>query len=840
MYIKSMHISSFGGLRSRDIVFADGVNVLGGLNESGKTSAAMFIKFIFYGLSARSLKSAGASERVRYVNRDTMQASGYLNLLTHDGREYRIERTLSLSDSSPARESVRITDLADGKVIPSQEPGAYFFGVSEEIFVGTAFVSQSAEMKPSVTGLDHAANSADARSIAQSSANIISSGSEDIDLAKSIKYLEGLRRGICHKNGGGGELNELKEKRAALAEELKESEKKAAEILSLSASLESIKKHISELERDDEEYSRLFASLDKIVLKRRMDALAQTRDRLAKAEEQISRLEECPLGESALRSLGEAENDIRTYDELVLSLDGDDTDAVPLTEGTNGNDGEADINGSADFNGSDDSDGIDFDGVLSAVSSGEFDLDGADDVNNKDNADGAGDERSGGHADYTLPDNGDNRHAAYPMSESAERDIDEVSRLWNDSRTKIAVAFALLIAGVIGLGAFAVLYIFNTDLYSIPLIMTVAFVILGIVFMCMHISSKKKLNALLDKWKAESADDFEDAVARKLSAMRKNDDEEKNRELLLAKLSEAKGKFDAAETYVRSLMEEVGLPDSGSIYTTIDELRKAATEITAKKKELEAASGKLEGRLDLLTELVAGADEHEVSDEVNEILATKAGKFAASLDADGVRKYTNKRDFTREALKTSQKRKSSLEEKLAELGKLAHFPDEYRSMINSLDERIAEYSLRYEACEAALAAVKKAGESMRGGMASRLAGTASELMYASCGHDRVVFDECLTPSLTGSGYVKSGEILSRGTADLTYLSLRVSLMNELFPAERPPMVLDESFAHVDENRMRGFFGALESTAGSGQYIILTCRGDELRIAEECGMKTVKM
>ena len=824
MYIKSMHISSFGGLRSRDIVFSDGVNVLGGANESGKTSAAMFIKFIFYGLSARNVKSAGASERVRYVNRDTMQASGYLNLLTHDGREYRIERTLSLSDSSPARESVRITDLADGRVIPSQEPGVYFFGVSEEIFTGTAFVSQSAEMKPSVTGLDHAANSADTRSSAQSSANIISSGSEDIDLAKSIKYLEGLRRGICHKNGGGGELNELKEKRAALAEELKESEKKAAEILSLSASLESIKKHISELERDDEEYSRLFSSLDKIVLKRRMDALAQTREKRDKAEEQISRLEECPLGESALRSLSEAENDIRAYDELVLSLDGGDSDTLPPADNEKGSEGS----------GGD----IDFDGVLSAVSSGELDFDGVDGT---DNESGGSEDSDGGHVDYALPESGiGDRHEPSPMSESAERDIDEVSRLWNDSRTKIAVAFALLIAGVIGLGAFAVLYIFNTDLYSIPLIMTVAFVILGIVFMCMHISSKKKLNALLDKWEAESADDFEDAVARKLAAMRKNDAEEKNRELVLAKLSEAKGKFDAAETYVRSLMDEVGLPDSGSIYTTIDELKKAAEEIAAKKKELEAASGKLEGRLDLLSELVAGADEHEVSDEVNEILATKTGKFAASLDADGVKKYTEKRDFTREALKTSQKRKSSLEEKLAELGKLSHFPDEYRSMINSLDEKIAEYSLRYEACEAALAAVKKAGESMRGGMASRLTGTASELMYASCGHGRVVFDEYLTPSLTDGGCVKSGEILSRGTADLTYLSLRVSLMNELFPTERPPMILDESFAHVDEKRMRGFFGALESAVGSGQYIILTCRGDEMRIADECGMKTVEM
>ena len=73
MYIKSLHIISFGGLRNRDIELTPGVNILCGENESGKTSAAMFIKFIFYGLGSKSQKGS-SSERQRFVNRDTMQA----------------------------------------------------------------------------------------------------------------------------------------------------------------------------------------------------------------------------------------------------------------------------------------------------------------------------------------------------------------------------------------------------------------------------------------------------------------------------------------------------------------------------------------------------------------------------------------------------------------------------------------------------------------------------------------------------------------------------------------------------------------------------------------------
>ena len=46
MYIKKMHIISFGTLTDRDIELSPGLNVIEGPNESGKTSAAMFIKFL--------------------------------------------------------------------------------------------------------------------------------------------------------------------------------------------------------------------------------------------------------------------------------------------------------------------------------------------------------------------------------------------------------------------------------------------------------------------------------------------------------------------------------------------------------------------------------------------------------------------------------------------------------------------------------------------------------------------------------------------------------------------------------------------------------------------------
>ena len=160
MYIKSLHIISFGGLRNRDIELTPGVNILCGENESGKTSAAMFIKFIFYGLGSKSQKGS-SSERQRFVNRDTMQASGFMIVETDSRTSYRLERTLILSDNSPAREKVRIINLTTGETVSSQEPGEYFFGVTEDIFISTCFVSQSASLKPENSKLDGVLSTSD-------------------------------------------------------------------------------------------------------------------------------------------------------------------------------------------------------------------------------------------------------------------------------------------------------------------------------------------------------------------------------------------------------------------------------------------------------------------------------------------------------------------------------------------------------------------------------------------------------------------------------------------------------------------------------------------------------
>ena len=280
MKLKLLHIISFGGLSNYEIRLYDGVNVLHGANESGKSSAAMFIKFVFYGLSAKSPKNGEPSERARYINRLTGQAAGYILLETDEGVEYRLERAILTSDDGPARERVRIINRSTGESLTGQNPGEYFFGISEDVFMNTCFVGQNALIRP------------DAGSVGTAVENLLTSADENVDIKKAVRTIDNVRREICHKNGSGGELGELREKRAALAEEIRESSGTSSEILRVSNSLNEIRRRIAELWEDKRRCDGIFQALDVVMLKRRIDSAETAEKNISVLRETLAALDE--------------------------------------------------------------------------------------------------------------------------------------------------------------------------------------------------------------------------------------------------------------------------------------------------------------------------------------------------------------------------------------------------------------------------------------------------------------------------------------------------------------------------------------------------------------------
>ena len=92
MRILNCTLTEFGTFRDESFTFGDGMNIIEGENESGKSTLLAFIRFMFYGVPR---KSAGevVPERDRILSWDRGVACGQMTLETADGT-FRIERSL--------------------------------------------------------------------------------------------------------------------------------------------------------------------------------------------------------------------------------------------------------------------------------------------------------------------------------------------------------------------------------------------------------------------------------------------------------------------------------------------------------------------------------------------------------------------------------------------------------------------------------------------------------------------------------------------------------------------------------------------------------------------------
>ena len=90
-------------------------------------------------------------------------------------------------------------------------------------------------------------------------------------------------------------------------------------------------------------------------------------------------------------------------------------------------------------------------------------------------------------------------------------------------------------------------------------------------------------------------------------------------------------------------------------------------------------------------------------------------------------------------------------------------------------------------------------------------------------------DEGLLVELDNGSYVNANK-LSLGTIDQLYLSLRLSMIDDL-SEEKLPIILDESFAFYDNKRLKNILKYLSEKFEKRQIIIFTCTNREKEILE---------
>lgn len=264
MILETLYIGSFGKLSNLTVELKDGINIIRGENEAGKSTICNFIKFIFYGLSGRS------EEKQHYISWNTSTAGGYI--IAREGeKRYRIEREVicaSGADGKPSyRERAAIAGMPSGDVLfRGQNAGEVFFGVPADVFESTVYIGQLGDSR--VGG----------RTLAESTENILFSGSESLSAKRALKKLDDARVFLMYKNRRGGKLFDLQNQCDQLSARLAESQKASGDMIFL----EGLKRELSEkLEKSKSRLAECSASLSTyekyslrgLYLKRREEAL---------------------------------------------------------------------------------------------------------------------------------------------------------------------------------------------------------------------------------------------------------------------------------------------------------------------------------------------------------------------------------------------------------------------------------------------------------------------------------------------------------------------------------------------------------------------------------------
>ncbi len=329
MIIKSIYIKEFGSISDREIVLDDGLNIIEGENESGKSTLLSFIKFMLYGLPK---KAAGeiVTEKERAFSWSGAVAEGSMTVETAQGL-FRIERGAKASSRT---ETPKIYDAETGEqVYKGENPGELFFGLPMNVFESTACVKQL-----KCTQLDGSG-------LGSSIENLMVAADENMSVKKAVAKLDSLRKRLMHKNRRGGEISELEDMVSALEARLRDSSDKARRLYDRECAIESAERIIAEAREKVAEEKALSRAYDLRQTQIRFDALHSSEKRVESlkiqekealegggfggrlpAESEISTLSECRM-----RYLQARENRIQAeegYAELKHRRPDDDrTDA---------------------------------------------------------------------------------------------------------------------------------------------------------------------------------------------------------------------------------------------------------------------------------------------------------------------------------------------------------------------------------------------------------------------------------------------------------------------------------------------------------------------------------
>lgn len=170
MKINNLKVNGFGKLNNKEIEFKNGINIVYGENESGKSSLLKFITSVLYGV-LKNKNGKDISDFDKYKPWKTEEFSGKINYNLDNGESFEVYR--EFKKKNPIIYNSKKEDISKNFSVDKTK-GIEFFeeqtGIDEETFYNTAITEQE--------GIKLSKSSQN--SIVQKISNLISSGDDNI------------------------------------------------------------------------------------------------------------------------------------------------------------------------------------------------------------------------------------------------------------------------------------------------------------------------------------------------------------------------------------------------------------------------------------------------------------------------------------------------------------------------------------------------------------------------------------------------------------------------------------------------------------------------------------
>ena len=605
-------------------------------------------------------------------------------------------------------------------------------------------------------------------SVKASIENILFSGSERINNQKAAARISEKMEQLHRKNGTGGAISDLLSKRDALEEQLRRSREDNQQILAKEAELHAIKAHRSEAE---DKLAKLY-DLDNCY---KNVMLIQTFDKLHELEE------ECEEKTAAYNKYIE-DNTRAGFAPTQQYL----TDIAVARRGVND-----------------------------------------------------------AYHNLTTAQNVYNEHKnAAGITREIEGAIEKADELGGETSILARAAeffsnqiksLAIAAGGALLLLA-AIIFEIIGAVKKLPSVATISVGLIGLVVLCVSVifaliffKNKKRMTELAAELSTDNYQDLKLKVQLVSEARAKRDGMIAATESAKGNVENAKAAYDRAKRELTSVIIRWGEePPKTELNKFLDELKAKVTKYLEGKNALYEEKNDIEITVREIRRTLADKSEVDIRAQVSPLKR----KALSGINHDEI--INGIADFKAE-IAEQDRIAFNIESELFSLKARAGDPGDLYAKIGAIDKRLEELRLAHKAYFIALSAIENASDNLRAEISPRLAEYSTALMGIMTDKKYTSFEVSDGLKVTfkdADGEQRSVDFLSGGTRDLTYIAVRMALIDMLYD-EKPPVIFDESFAHQDNLRARSMMAGLAKLSEDGvQSFVLTCRAREGALAKE--------